>query len=67
MKIKKVSKKLVLNRATVANLSDFQMDLARGGVTFTSFGVPHLCLSKCPAFCQWASGENCPATPACPN
>ncbi|MDQ1349900.1 MAG: hypothetical protein QG657_201 [Acidobacteriota bacterium] len=70
MKINKVTKKLVLNRTTVANLSDFQMNVARGGVPWTSIGAPHLCGTRCgtvcPTGCAPVSAPTCPPTPACP-
>ncbi|HLP47853.1 MAG TPA: class I lanthipeptide [Candidatus Kapabacteria bacterium] len=53
MRTKNFSKKLVLNRATVANLTNDQMRALKGGATETSYDVINHCYTLCvPGYCS---------------
>ena len=54
MKTKKFSKKLSLNKATVADLNNSQMTAVQGGAPWTSLGI----LNKCYTLCD--TGVCCP-------
>ena len=54
MKTKKFPRKLGLNKATVANLSNLSMQALKGGERWTSIGSPGVCDTKCP------TGACCP-------
>ncbi|HLP60648.1 MAG TPA: class I lanthipeptide [Candidatus Deferrimicrobium sp.] len=47
MKTKKISKKMTLNKATLANLTNEQMQSAQGGLPETSWGVWNNCYTHC--------------------
>ena len=47
MKTKKFSKKLSLNKATVADLNNSQMKTVQGGAPWTSIGIQNKCYTMC--------------------
>lgn len=47
MKNKQFSRKLVLSKATVSNLTDVQMLIAKGGMPWTSVGIQNNCYTMC--------------------
>lgn len=47
MKPKTFSRKLALNKLTVSNLTDIQMQRAKGGLPNTSIGHVALCYTAC--------------------
>ena len=47
MKTKKFSKKLSLNKATVADLNNSQMKAAHGGAPWTSLDILNKCYTRC--------------------
>lgn len=47
MKVKKIGKKLELNKETLTNLSDVQLEGVKGGMDGTSYFHYYLCYSEC--------------------
>ena len=67
MKAKKISKKIQINKETVANLDESQLKDVKGGIHINESFVPETCQSIC-YNCQGAVAEkpsesgNCPGS-----
>jgi hypothetical protein len=61
MKTKKVTKKLVLNKETVNNLTNPQMQMLKGGLPDTSKGIGNPCQTHCDTgfCCERTNNEYC--------
>jgi hypothetical protein len=64
MKIKTFSKKLALNKATVVNLTNEQLDALKGGHPLTSYDIINHCYTQCiPSYCGIGElSKDCPTT-----
>jgi hypothetical protein len=57
MKIKRIEKKLVLNKRTVLHLTDDKMDEIKGGIPAPIFSIGLNCTVGCPA--SWEAKTAC--------